>query len=168
MKASIIYGLVTGLICMSFVVGIYLNKPLNLLTGVEKLSWLFLFAGMLMGTWRERSLRSEPFLSFQETLKSAFQIFIIAYLIKFLVVYILFNYVDPSLSEHAREIAVRIFKEHRNQEIPQEIFEQQLEAFRKGYFGPRIFDIGIMLEIIIGFVAALITAFLIKREKPEF
>jgi hypothetical protein len=168
MKTAIIYGLVTGLLTMSFIVGIYLNQPLNLLSGIEKFSWLFLFAGMILGVWRERSLNNEPFISLQEALRSAFQIFIIAYLIKFLVIYILFNYVNPTLSEHAKEIAVKIFVEHRNNEIPQEIFDQQLESFKKGYFGPRIFDIGVMLEIILGFVVALITAFLIKREKPEF
>ncbi len=168
MKASIVYGLVTGLLAMAFIVGLYLNKPLNLLSGYEKFSWIFIFIGMIVGSWRERSMRAEPFINFQEALKTSFQIFIIAYLIKFLVIYFLFNYVDPSLSEQAREIAVKIFQEYRNQEIPQEIFEQQLEAFRKGYFGPRIFDIGVMLEIIVGFIAALFTAFLIKREKPEF
>jgi hypothetical protein len=91
-----------------------------------------------------------------------------AYLIKFLVIYIIFNYAHPALLDSARDIAVKIFIEHRNQEIPQEIFDQQLESYRKGYFGPRIFDIGVMLEIIIGFGIALVTAIVFIREKPDF
>jgi tetrahydromethanopterin S-methyltransferase subunit G len=168
MKASVLYGLVSGLLVTAFIVGIYLNEPLNLLTGVEKFSWIFIFIGMLIGTWRERSMRTEPFINFQEALKTAFQIFVMAYLIKFLVIYIIFNYAHPALLDSARDIAVKIFIEHRNQEIPQEIFDQQLESYRKGYFGPRIFDIGVMLEIIIGFGIALVTAILFIREKPDF
>jgi hypothetical protein len=168
MKASVLYGLVSGLLVTAFIVGIYLNEPLNLLTGVEKFSWIFIFIGMLIGTWRERSMRPEPFINFQEALKTAFQIFVMAYLIKFLVIYIIFNYAHPALLDSARDIAVKIFIEHRNQEIPQEIFDQQLESYRKGYFGPRIFDIGVMLEIIIGFGIALVTAIVFIREKPDF
>lgn len=168
MKASVLYGLVSGLLVTAFIVGIYLNEPLNLLTGVEKFSWIFIFIGMLIGTWRERSMRTEPFINFQEALKTAFQIFVMAYLIKFLAIYIIFNYAHPALLDSARDIAVKIFIEHRNQEIPQEIFDQQLESYRKGYFGPRIFDIGVMLEIIIGFGIALVTAIVFIREKPDF
>jgi hypothetical protein len=123
---------------------------------------------MLLGVWRERSLRNEPFITFQESLKTAYQIFIIAYLIKFTTVFVIFNYVEPSLNDSAREIAVEIFIKNRDPKIAQELFEQQLEAYKKGFFGPRIFDIGIMLELIAGFVLAAFSAFLIKREKPEF
>ena len=168
MNSGIIYGLVSGLLAMSFVVAIYLNQPLNLISGLEKLSWLLIFSGMLIGVWRERSLRNEPFIGFQEALKTAYQIFILAYLIKFATVFVIFNYVEPSLNDSAREIAVKIFIEHKDAEMTQEIFEQQLEAYKKGYFGPRIFDIGVMLELIAGFVLAALTAFLIKRERPEF
>ena len=83
-------------------------------------------------------------------------------------VFVIFNYVEPSLNDSAREIAVKIFIEHKDAKITQELFEQQLEAYKKGYFGPRIFDIGVMLELIAGFVLAALTAFLIKRERPEF
>lgn len=168
MKASITYGLVTGLMATSFVVGIFLNNPLNLLSGLEIFSWIFIVAGMMLGTWRERSMRSEPFINFKEALKTAFQIFVIAYIIKFLAIYIIFNYVQPSLLERAREIAVKIFVEYRNQETPQEIFDQQLEAYRKGYFGPQFFDLGVMVQIIIGFLIALLTAVLFIREKPDY
>jgi hypothetical protein len=113
MNSGIIYGLVSGLLAMSFVVAIYLNQPLNLISGLEKLSWLLIFSGMLVGVWRERSLRNEPFIGFQEALKTAYQIFILAYLIKFATVFVIFNYVEPSLNDSAREIAVKIFIEHK-------------------------------------------------------
>lgn len=168
MNTANIYGFTAGFLSVAFITAIYLDNPSNLLSGIEKFSWLLFVVAMFIGTWRERQLRPDLFLAFHEALKTAYKIFVIAYLIKFVTIYLLFNFYDTSLQELAREIAVKIFTEHRNEEMPQEIFEQQLKAFSNGYFGPKIFDIGVMLEMIVGFIAALLIAFLFKREKPEF
>ncbi len=168
MNTSTIYGLIAGLLSMGLLTVLYLNNPDNMLTGLEKFSWLLILLAMFIGVARERGLRKEPFIEFSEALRSSFKIFIIAYLLKFVFIYILFNFADPSLLEKARLAAVKIFTEHRNADITQEIFDQQLDAFGKGYFGPRIFDIGVMLELIVGFLLSLATAAIMKREKPDY
>jgi hypothetical protein len=168
MNISVLYGLMAGLLSMAFVSVLYLNNPDNLLLGYEKFSWLLILLAMFFGVWRERGLKQDQFIALAEALRTAFRIFVIAYIIKFVVIYTLFNFIDTSLLDKARETAIKIFVEHKNPDLPEEIFEQQLTAYSKGYFGPRIIDIGVMLELILGFVLSLIVAALLRREKPEY
>jgi hypothetical protein len=168
MNRGIIYGLIAGFLTCGFLSTLYTNNPINILLGYEKFSWLIIVALMITGVLMERNSQSEKFIDFNAALKNAFKIFIIAYLIKFIFIYLLFNYFDPKLLEMAKDTAVKIFVDHRDPDMTEEIFQQQLKAFRNGYFGPRLFDVGIMLEIIIGFVISLLSAIILRREKPEF
>ena len=168
MNRGIIYGLIAGFLTCGFLSALYSNNPTNILLGYEKISWLIIVTMKITGVIMERNTQIKKFTDFNTALKNAFKIFIVAYLIKFIFIYLLFNYIDPKLLEMARDTAVKIFIDHRDPDMTEEIFQQQLKAFRDGYFGPRLFDVGIMLEIIVGFVISLITAIIIKREKPEF
>jgi len=168
MNISILYGLMAGLLSMAFISVLYLNNPENLLLGYEKFSWLLILLAMFFGVLRERDSKQDKFIVLADALRTAFRIFVIAYIIKFVVIYVLFNFIDPSLLDKARETAVKIFVEHKNPNLTEKIFEDQLSAFSKGYFGPRIIDIGVMMELILGFVMSLIVAALLRREKPEY
>jgi hypothetical protein len=168
MNTGIFYGLLAGFICTAFLSVLYFIDFHFIITGFEKLSWIVIFIFLFLGLNKERNSRAEQFIAFNEALKVSFQIFTIAYLVKFVFIYCLFNYYDSKLLDIAKETAVKIFIEHRNQDIPEEIFQQQVTEFGKGYFGPRLFDIGIMLELVAGFVLSLVAAYIMKREKPDY
>lgn len=168
MNTGVFYGLLAGFVCTAFLSILYSIDFHYILTGYEKLSWLVIFVFLFFGLNKERNLREDYFITFNEALKVSYQIFTIAYLVKFIFIYCLFNFYDIKLLEIARDTAIKILIEHRNQNIPEEIFQQQVTEFGKGYFGPRLFDIGIMLELVAGFVLSLVTAYVMKREKPDY
>jgi hypothetical protein len=168
MNTGVLYGLLAGFICTAFLSLLYFIDFQNILTGYEKLSWFVILVFLFLGLNRERSLKEDKFLAFNDALKVSYQIFTLAYVVKFIFIYSLFNFYDTKLLEIARETAIKIFIEHKNQDIPEEIFEQQVTEFGKGYFGPRFFDIGIMLELVAGFILSLIAAYIMKREKPDY
>ena len=155
MNISVLYGLMAGLLSMAFISVLYLNNPDNLLLGYEKFSWLLILLAMFFGVWRERGLKQDQFIALAEALRTAFRIFVIAYIIKFVVIYTLFNIIDTSLLDKARDTAIKIFVEHKNPNLAEKLFEDQLAAYSKGYFGPRIIDIGVMLELMLGFVMSM-------------
>lgn len=168
MKNSILFGLLGGFSSMAILALLYVYDKNFLLSGYEKITWGVILVAMFIAILRDRNSQKEQFIPFYEALKTGFQTFVIAYLIKFAFTYILFSFFDPSLLDMAREKAVEIFTAHREAQEAEEIFQQRLAAFRNGYFGPRIFDIGVMLEIIAGFVLSLLTAALLRREAPDY
>jgi hypothetical protein len=168
MNNKVLFGFLGGFAAMALLASLYVTNKEFLLAGYEKFTWLLIIGAMSVAVIRQRSEEEYQFIGFYEAMKTAFQTFMLAYLIKFLFTYVLFNFIDPSLLEIAKEKAVEIFIAHKNPEETEKIFEQRLEAFKDGYFGPSLFEIGLMLEIIVGFVFSAIIAFFLKREKPEY
>ena len=168
MKNSILFGLLGGFCSMALLALLYVYDKNYLLSGYEKITWIIILIAMFIAVVRDRDSQKERFIPFYEALKTSFQTFVIAYLIKFAFTYILFSFIDPTLLDLAKEKAVEIFVAHRNTQIAEEIFQQQLEMFKDGYFGPRIVDIGVMLEIIVGFVISLLLSGFLRREAPEY
>ncbi len=167
-NSKVLFGLLGGFASMALIASLYVTNKTFLLQGYEKFTWVLILAAMIAAVMRERAQEEHQFIGLYEALRSAFQTFVLAYLVKFVFIYILFNFIDPSLLDLAREKAVDIFTAHRNPDEAEQIFQERLAAFRQGYFGPRLFDIGVMLEIIGGFVLALIVAFFLKREAPDY
>lgn len=168
MNNKVLFGFMGGFASMAFLASLYVTNKEFLLEGYEKFTWLLILGAMLVAVIRERGKEEYQFIGFYEAMRTAFQTFVLAYLVKFAFTYILFNFIDPSLLDIAKEKAVEIFIAHKNPEITEKIFEDQLEAFKDGYFGPSLFEIGLMLEIILGFVFSAIIAFFLRREKPDY
>lgn len=168
MKNSVLFGILGGFCSMALLAVLYVNDKNYLLMGYEKIAWLIILVAMFIAVLRERNREADKFISFYDALKTGFQTFVIAYLIKFAFTYTLFNFIDPALLDIAKDKAVEIFTAHRNPEETEEIFRQRVEAFKNGYFGPSIFEIGLMLEIIVGFLISLLLAGLLRREMPEY
>ena len=168
MKNSILFGVLGGFCSMAILAVLYVIDKNYLLMGYEKFTWLVLLAAMFIAVLRERNQKQDQFIAFYDALKTAFQTFVIGYLIKFAFTYLLFNFIDPSLLDIAKNKAVEIFTAHRDAQETEEIFQQRLTAFKDGNFGPGLLDIGIMLEIIVGFVLSLSVAGLLRREIPEY
>ena len=168
MNNKVLFGLLGGFASMALLASLYVTNKEFLLAGYEKFTWLLILGAMIIAVIRERGSEEHQFIGFYEAMRAAFQTFILAYLVKFAFTYILFNFIDPALLDIAKEKAVEIFIAHKNPEETEKIFEQRLEAFKDGYFGPSLFEIGLMLEIIVGFVVSAAVAFFLKREKPEY
>jgi hypothetical protein len=71
------------------------------------------------------------------------------------------------LNELAQETAVKIFIENRDQNMTEEIFQQNLQAFKQHSFAPSFDLLGLFLYLLIGFIFAFLMAQLLKREQPS-
>jgi len=181
-------GLMGGFAAMFFITGLYLTDPRLLIAGYERWT-LLMFAGfMLYGLIQKRqnSLSvnkledllaessnvdtSKDFASFGELLQIGFQIYAIAFFIKLLFIYFLFNFYDPSLIEIIKEVSEKLFLEHQDfSKDTNEIIQQRLAQFREGSFGPQLTDfLGIGVELVLGFIMAFVMALFFKREQPEY
>lgn len=182
-------GLMAGFLAILYVTILYVSKPSLLVTGYERVTLLIFIGTVIYGMTRMRSTAlnanslqdlameedslldtSNDFRSFSELLQAGFRIYFIAFILKFSFIYLLFHYYDPSLIDLVREESVRIFIEQSNFETDtQEIFEQRVAQYRQGEFGPSLKDIlGILIELVIGFIVAAVLALFFKRDQPDY
>lgn len=162
-------GTIGGLIAVGYVFTLYSIDHELLITGWEKMTWLMTLILMCLGAFLYRRKQTEGFISMRPTLSAVFKIFIIAYLMKYIFVYLLYHHIDPSLIEMAKEVEMEILRSTKPQEMTDMVFAQQLEEYEKGGgFGPSLFGIGIMFEIVMGFLLSLAVANLFKLDKPEY
>jgi hypothetical protein len=185
MKQSTRMGLLGGFASMFLITMLYVSDPHLLVVGYAQYSLLILFAFMLVAVLKERKtsftpasieelaahdkeLSSKDFAAFSELLRIAFRVYFIGYLIKFVFIYILFNFIDVSLVELVRDAQVQVFLDMRDESITDAIFQTQLEQFKAQDFSPGLDVLGIFLEMIIGFVMALGLAFFLRRDAPDY
>lgn len=179
-----------GFLAILYITILYISEPLFLVTGYERVTLLIFIGAVIYGMARMRSTAlnanslqdlatieapvsvdtSNDFCSFSELLQSGFRIYFIAFILKFSFIYLLFHYYDPSLIDLVREESVRIFIEQSNFENDtQEIFEQRIARYRQGEFGPSLKDVlGILIELVIGFIVAAVLALFFKRDQPDY
>ncbi|MGH1336623.1 MAG: DUF4199 domain-containing protein [Aureispira sp.] len=189
-KISTRLGLMTGFIATLYITILYLVEPRLLIDGYERWTLVLFFGAIVYGVYQARpttlnqrslealvnreahkeELHQGDFKSFGELLQIGFRTFFIAFLIKFIFIYFLFNYYDPSLIEMVRDASTEIFKNNMDfSEDTQEIVEQRIANYRAGEFGPSLRDpLGIIIELLIGFFMAFLTALFMKREQPEY
>lgn len=188
MTRSTRLGLMAGFLAMMFITMLYVIDPILLVDGYERLTLLLFVLTIIYAIQQERktSLRirkiedlqhsttetddSKDFASFGELLQIGFRTYAIAYFIKFTFVYFLFNYYDPSLIDLVRDASVEVYKNFQDfSSDTQEIIEQKIAKYKEGDFGPSLRDpFGIVIELLIGFSVAFITAMFFKRERPEY
>jgi len=191
MTRSTRLGLMAGFFAMMFITILYIIDPTLLVDGYERLTLLLFVLTIVYAIQGERrtSLKvqkiedlqgsvetskeiddSKDFASFGELLQIGFRTYVIAYFIKFIFVYFLFNYYDPSLIELVRDASVEVYKNFQDfSSDTQEIIEQKIAKYREGEFGPSLRDpFGIIIELLIGLFVAFLTALFFKRDRPEY
>lgn len=186
MSLPIRIGLFSGFASMLFLTLLYVSDKQLLVLGYERLTLLIIGAAMFYVAYKSRksainnlnigqlekideSLGDENFISFSELINYCFKTYLIAFTVKFLFVYFLFNYYDMELVDMVKEVAVEIFKAQRLDSETDMIFNAKLNAFKNEDFSPKLTDIGgIAFELILGFIISLIIAFLLRRDKPEY
>jgi len=162
-------GVIGGIIAIGYLFTLYSMDKQLLISGWEKVTWLVTLILMCVGAVLYRKKQTEGFLSMRPTLNAVFKIFIIAYLMKYIFVYLLYHYIDTSLIEMAKEVEMEILRSTKPPEMTDMVFAQQLEEYEKGGgFGPSLFGIGIMFEIVMGFLLSLAIANLFKLDRPEY
>lgn len=181
-------GLMSGFLAMLFITVLYIYNPHSLIDGYERLTLLIFFGTMIYAVVQRRQTNlsaskiedlledeakgkdeSQDFASFGELLQLGFRIYVIAFFLKFLFVYFLFNFYDPSLVEMVKDANVELFMQHKDPSETEAIFQAKLAQFKEGEFGPQLTDImGISMELIVGFLMAFILALIFRREQPEY
>jgi hypothetical protein len=190
MTRSTRLGLMAGFLAMMFITMLYVMDP-TLLVSYERFTLLLFVLTIIYAIQQERETSlivrkigdlqqtaevtekiddSKDFASFGELLQIGFRTYAIAYFIKFFFVYFLFNYYDPSLIELVRDASVEVYKNFQDfSSDTQEIIEQKIAKYKEGEFGPSLRDpLGIVLELLIGFFVAFLTALFFKRDRPEY
>ena len=184
-KGFVWYGSLLALIKIAWTLGLYTYDSTLLLQGYQQWDWLW---ASLFLIWAGRDYRAaqgpplpnhtrdlllaqtpvmDSFVTGQSLLKVLFPSFALAFLAKFSFIYTLFHYWDTNLLQIAKEKAIQIFIAHRDEQQPEAVFEQQLEAFKQQDFGP-VFDfLGLSLFLLGGFLLSFILAQLLKRERPD-
>lgn len=188
MTRSTRLGLMAGFLSMMFITFLYVINPTLLVDGYERLTLLLFALTVVYAIQQERqtSFRvqriedlkeekeevddSNDFASFAELLQIGFRTYVIAFFIKFTFVYFLFNYYDPSLVELVRDASVEVYKSFQDfSNDTQEMIEQKIAKYKEGDFGPSLRDpLGIIIELLIGFFVAFITALFFKRDRPDY
>jgi Protein of unknown function (DUF4199) len=159
------YGATAGLFCVAFVTCLYYYSPRLLVEGYENINWLFIFAAMITASLAY--LKQEKFATTQSLLKINFQTFAVAYLCKYVLIISLF-YMDESLMDMVREIQLKFYLAQRDQNLPEEIFQQQLAQFQQMQKDSPIFDLlGLIIHFLMGFILSLLLAFIMKKEELD-
>jgi len=181
-------GLMAGFLSILLITMLYVSDPTLLVKGYVWLKQFVFFGAMAYGMSQLRdtsistsnlsSLKStadadtsKDFIGLVELLGAGFKIYLIGYLFTFLYIYLLFNFIDPSLVELVKDGTVKIAIETRDPSITEEIFQQKIQQLREQDFSPSITDflsVMSMVELLIGFVMAFVLALFFQREKPNY
>lgn len=183
-------GLMAGFLAILYIAILYVVEPQMLVTGYERLTLLIFAGAIIYGLSQMRStslsarslqelVDADPnaaapdgndFRSFGDLLQAGFRIYFIAFLLKFAFIYVLFHYYDPSLIDLVRDESTRIYLEQLDpNKDTQVVIEQKVARYREGDFGPSLTDVlGLVIELVIGFIFAAITALFFKREQPDY
>ncbi len=67
-----------------------------------------------------------------------------------------------------REIQLKFYLAQRDQNLPEEIFQQQLAQFQQMQKDSPIFDLlGLIIHFLMGFILSLLLAFIMKKEELD-
>lgn len=188
-KISARIGMMAGFIATLYITILYLANPRLLVVGYERWTLLLFFGAVVYSVYQIRptTLNQESlqalaldeeaadqhqgdFRSFGELLQVGFRTYFIAFLIKFIFIYFLFNYYDPSLIEMVRDASTEVFVNNMDFGDDTELMKQErIAQYRAGEFGPSLKDpLGLIIELLVGFFMAFITALFMKREQPDY
>ena len=164
---AIIFGSIAAIISVGYVYALYLNDPMLLLSGYENLNWLFFLIMMIMVGTRTRAAEADGFIDFKSLLSPMFKAFAMAYTLKYIFIYTLFTYIDPQLIDMVKDLGRKMLIDMRDPNWTDEMLQAQLESYNQQTVS--IFDfMGLAIHLVFGFILALILAFILKRERPEF
>ncbi len=162
-------GLKYGVLCGAVVVVImYIfaqTNPEALFYYGKYVFWGLYLAAMFIATFEVRKLEG-GFIGFRTALRPAFLTFVVASLQYFVFYYALVNFVDTSIVEIEREVAISAIESTRNMVGNRQV-EDMIEAIQAEDYGFHLSDMlwaYVRNLIFPGFVFALFVAFLVRKQ----
>ncbi|MGB1204593.1 MAG: DUF4199 domain-containing protein [Chitinophagales bacterium] len=107
--------------------------------------------------------------TFQQALQPAFLTIVIVQFIGNFFNYLMYNFVDPSLSESLREVTIEMtYGWLQNMNAPEEVVEQSLSDIEQQDFTVSLSStlIGFAVTVFVGFGIAAIVALFVRNEPP--
>ncbi len=151
-KLSIRYGVLAGISVILYMLVFYFyDKKVMLGPSVFWSTTLLYIVGMFFAAREERKVRGT--MTFREVLPVAFLTYLIANLFFFDFLYILFNFVDPTLPELQRQVSMEAIQESGFSEYVEEAIEEIEKLPAEFTLGQAIFDY--VRSAIFGFLLSL-------------
>jgi len=142
------YGLIAGVLTVLILMVLYIiNRELMINPMVINMTTLFFIAGMFAGGRKEQEGKSHT-LSYLESMRVAFGIYVIANVLYYLFIYTFYNYIDPSLVDVI------------NQNLADQ--GQDMEKYEVGYHASILFQ-NFIVSTLFGFILSMILSVFIRR-----
>lgn len=174
MNLSLRFGLWAGFLSMLYISLIFVTDKILLIKGWENITWLIIFVVMIFGSIKMRDQSKKKFVSFRPLLQFNFRVFLLAYLLKYVLIIGLFS-ADTELKNMAKEHELTMVRQELEKEFADQIKSQreeninrQIKAYESGGFGPRVLDLGLLIHLVGGFVLSAMVAGVIRRDEPEY
>ncbi len=158
---SIRYGVLAGISVIIYMLVFYFyDVKVMLGPSVFWSTTLLFIIGMFFAAREERKVRE--FMTFREILPVAFVTYLVANLFFYDFLYILFNFVDPSLPELQRQVSLETIQDAGFTEYVEEAIDEIEKMPAEFTLGQAIF--GYLRSAIFGFLLSLIIAGLTRNK----
>jgi ABC-type xylose transport system permease subunit len=163
----IFYGAIAAIVAIAYTYTLYLSEPTYLISGYENFNWLVFFIMMIMVGVSLRAAQSDKFIEFKPLLNAMYKAFALAYILKYIFVYTLFKYIDPTLLDLVRDYGRKQLIASRDPNWTDQMFQDVVANYNNQPIP--IFDfLGVAIHLVLGFIVAIILSFLLKRERPDW
>ena len=150
MNLSLRFGLWAGFLSMLYISLLFVTDKILLIRGWENITWLIIFTIMIIASIKMRDHSKKKFVSFKPLLQLNFRIFILAYLLKYILIIGMFN-IDNELQTMVKEHELTMVRQELEKEFADQIKSQreeninrQIEEYESRGFGPTIMDLGLL------------------------
>jgi len=159
------YGVFCGAVIVLLMYIFAQTNPEGLFYYGKYVFWGLYLIAMFLATFEARR-QAGGFISFRPALRPAFLTFVVASLQYFVFYYALVNYVDTSIIEIEREVAISAIESTRNMVGDQQV-EDMIETIQAEDYGFHLSDMlwaYVRNLIFPGFIFALFVAFLVRKQ----
>lgn len=168
MNNGVKWGVIGGIGIIIIDAILYFTGPKNLLGFASYLEWIVIIPVMIKAGMDERADQGGH-LTWGDALKPTFLTFVISSLFYVFFYFALFNFIDPTLADTQREVAMQAIEKMGGM-IGEDAMEAAVEAMDQQNFGFGMKELfmtyGLRL-IFPGFIFAAICSLIVKKNPPE-
>ncbi len=162
------YGMLAGLVTVVLYMIIYFVNAKTMLGPLVQWGSLLIFIGAMAKAGIDRKNDNGGYLSFMDTFLEGFKTYAIAAIIYYIFYYILFNFIDPGLTELLKEQAIEAIEKMAGL-VGGDGMEAAMDAIESQDFSIGIGSalMSLFMSILGGGIVALIVAVFIKKDPPQ-
>ncbi len=162
-KEGVKIGVINGIIALVIMYGSY-YAGLNTFINIEFISKLVPYMMIILIIYGfQLRKRNGGYLALKDGLQYSFMSYVIVAIIVAVGTYILFNLVDKNLTQKVYDIS---FMRHKNSGMKEDELEKLMGKREDQKTGISTIFLGTGFNLILNFVASLIIALIIRKEKP--